>query len=137
MGARFWCVEAAAACTQIVIMSESTPMNLDWHFNVRMNASFDRACMCCIFEALLVLWGGCPGDSNGDRQPIDLSGSGGAHLFVNRCSRTREVKSQCSCHDAHRGENARAERGRDEVGRRETLSTALIIDGRICSQLSF
>ena len=132
-----WCVSEVAAPASSLIAGESAPMNFDGGFDVRMNAPFDRACVRGIFEPLPVLRTGCPWDSDGDRQPIDLPRGRAAHLLVHRHSGTRQVEIQRSCDDAHRGQHARAERSRDEVGWGKTLSTALVIYGRICGQLCF
>ena len=115
---------------------QSTPNEIDWRLDVRMNAFLHWTGVRCIFEPLLILRAGRPGNSNRDRQATDLSRWRAAHFLLNCRRGSGEVNIQSSGNDAHRGQHARAERRSYEVSRGETLSSPLIIDRRVRSQFS-
>lgn len=90
-------------------LGKSTPNELDWRLDVRMNALFYRTGVGSIFEPLLILRAGCPGNPNRDKQAIDFSRGRAAHFLLDGRGGSREVNIQSSGKDAHRGQHTRAE----------------------------
>jgi hypothetical protein len=88
---------------------QSTPNEIDWRLDVRVNALHHWTGVRCILEPLLILRAGCPRDSNRDSQAIDSSRWRAAHSLLNCCRGSGEVNIQSSGNDAHRGQHARAE----------------------------
>lgn len=119
------------------LVFESTPNELDWRLDIRMNAFFNGTGVRGIFEPLLILRAGCARNSDRDNQAIDFSRWSAAHFLLDCRRRSGEIHIQSSGKDAHCGQHARTEGCSYEIGRRETLSPPLIIDRRICSQLGF
>ena len=101
-----------------------------------MDALFYRTGVSGILEPLLILGTGCPWNSNCDDEALNFSRRRAAHFFLDGCRGSGEVEIQSSGNDAHCGQHARAKGCGDEVSRRETLTSTLIVDRRICREFS-